>query len=439
MEETNRKPSAITSSCHVVAMPFPVTQEWHNLLSSYEKPPNVHFRTIPNVIPSELVRAKDFPGFLEAVATNLEVPFEKVLDELHPGVDVIVADTCLNWVVRVGNHRSIPVASFWTMSATVFSVFLHFDLLSQNGHFPVQLSERGEEVVDYIPGVPPTRLRDLPAFFHGSGRKTLHRALEDASMVPKAQYLLFTSAYELEAGVVDALKSKFPFPVYSVGPSIPYLELQDNSCLTTSDQNDVPDYLKWLNSQPKESVLYVSMGSFLSMSSAQMEEIICGVCSSGVRFLWVSRGATTLFKDVHVNTGLIVPWCDQLRVLSHPSIGGFWTHCGWNSAMEAVFSGIPMLTSPIAWDQTPNSKKIVDDWNIGWRVKQGVDLERLITREDVAKLVKSFMEPESDEVKQMRKKAKELQEACQAAIADGGSSHTNLKSFIRDISHGEHK
>ncbi|EEF33590.1 UDP-glycosyltransferase 87A2 [Ricinus communis] len=466
MEHSKAKPVTMTNtSCHVVAMPYPgrghinpminlckhilsqkpdilftfvVTEEWLSFLSPYKMPTNIRFQTIPNVIPSELGRANDFPGFLEAVATKMKVPFLQLLDGLDFSVDAIIYDTYLDWVVKVGNSRNIPVASLFTMSATVFSVFHHFDLLVQNDHFPLELSEQGEEVVDYIPGVPPARLLDLPTVFNGTGRQVLSRALEPVSMVSKAQYLLFTSAYELEAGVIDALKLKFPFPVYTLGPSIPYVELKDNSGLSTNDHN-IPDYLEWLNSQPKGSVFYVSMGSFLSVSSAQKEEIVAGVCNSGVRFLWVSRGETTLFKDGYGNMGLVVSWCDQLGVLSHPSVGGFMTHCGWNSTMEGVFSGIPMLAFPIFWDQIPNSKKIVEDWNVGWRVKPGVDHESLVTREEIAELVKNLMDQESDEVKTMRRKAKELQEACRAAIARGGSSHSNLASFIRDISQGKAK
>ncbi|CAN1164697.1 UDP-glycosyltransferase 87A1, partial [Linum perenne] len=94
------------------------------------------FVTIPNVIPSELVRAKDFEGFIEAVYTKLQAPFEKVLDELNSPVKAIIADTYLPWICDVGSSRGFPVASLWTMSATVFTVFHHFDLLRQHRHFP---------------------------------------------------------------------------------------------------------------------------------------------------------------------------------------------------------------------------------------------------------------------------------------------------------------
>ncbi|KAK4838335.1 hypothetical protein QYF36_012956 [Acer negundo] len=195
--------------------------QWLGFIGSEPKPDNIRFGTIPNVIPSELGRAKDFSGFVEAVATKIEAPFVELLDQFEYQVTAIVADNYLVWVPGFGNRRNIPVASLFTMSASVFSILHHFHLLEKNGHFPVELSERGQEIVDYIPGLPPTRLANLPKI---SSKQDLHRALECLGEVSKAQYLLFTSVYELEAQVIDSLQAKFPFPVYAIGPAIPYFQ-----------------------------------------------------------------------------------------------------------------------------------------------------------------------------------------------------------------------
>jgi UDP:flavonoid glycosyltransferase YjiC (YdhE family) len=290
--------------------------------------------------------------------------------------------------------------------------------------------------VDYIPGVPATRIVDLPTFMYGNGQEVLDIALECISSLSKAQYLLFASVHELEAEVIDNLKAELPFPVYSICPAIPYFALQKNSFLT--DGHNGVNYFRWLDSHPTGSVLYVSLGSFLSVSSAQMNEIAGGLQDSGVRYLWVSRVETDRLGDGGGggDMGLVVPWCDQLEVLCHSSIGGFWTHCGWNSTLEAAFAGVPMLTFPIFWDQIPNSKQIVEDWKVGWRVKKDVGFENLVTRGEISELVKRFMDPKSNEGNEMRKRAKEVQETCRGAIAEGGSSETNLEAFIKDISKG---
>lgn len=114
---------------------FVVTEEWLGFIGSDPKPDRIQFATLPNLIPSELVRANDFPGFVDAVYTRLEEPFERLLDRLNsPPPTAIIADTYIVWAVRVGTRRNIPVVSLWTMSATILSFLLHSDLLITHGH-----------------------------------------------------------------------------------------------------------------------------------------------------------------------------------------------------------------------------------------------------------------------------------------------------------------
>ncbi|KAI4305396.1 hypothetical protein L6164_028766 [Bauhinia variegata] len=444
--------SAPTISGHVVAMPYPgrghinplmnlckllaskntdlpvtlvVTEEWLGFIGSEPKPDNIRFGTIPNVIPSELGRAKDIFAFVDAVMTKMEAPFQQLLDRLEPPPTMIIHDTYLVWVVGVGNRRNIPVASFYPMPASLFSVLHHDHLFKQNGHHPVNLSEKGEELVDYIPGLSPTRLANFSWLDdNSSNQQALHWIQKAISLVSKSQYLLFSSIYELEPEVIDALKQKLLIPIYTIGPVIPYFSLGD-----TRDYS----YLKWLDNQPSGSVLYISQGSFLSVSSVQMDEIAAGLLQSGVRFFWVAQGEASRLKGLCGDLGLVLEWCDQLRVLLHPAIGAFWSHCGWNSTREGVFAGVPFLTFPILMDQPLNSKLIVEDWKIGWRVKREVGMDTLVRREDIAVLLQKFMDLNSDSVREMRKRARELQQTCQLAIADGGSSETNINAFVRDI------
>ncbi|CAL5424946.1 unnamed protein product [Camellia sinensis] len=447
------------ATCHVVAMPYPgrghvnpmmnlckklasrsshilvtfvVTEEWLGFIGSETKPDNVRFSTIPNVLPSELGRAADMVGFLEAVRTKMEEPFERLLDRLETPATVIVADAFFNWAVDVGHRRNMPVASFWAMPASVFSMFYHFDLVVQNGHFPVELSEKGEELVDYIPGLSPIRLADIPTIFHMKDKRLSHKALHLMSNVPKSQYLLFSSILELESPVVDALQLIFQFPIYSLGPLIPYFNLEHSNSHTTACHDD-PDYFKWLDSQPQNSVLYVSLGSYLSVSSTQMDEIVAGLLNSGVRCLWVARDKASTLKEACGNAGMVVPWCDQLKVLCHSSVGGFLTHCGWNSTMESIFAGVPMLTLPLMLDQAPNCKFIVEDWKIGWKLKKW-EIENLVPREEIADLARAFMDLENPKRKEMMKRSEKMKEICRGAIQKGGSSESNLDAFIKNIS-----
>ncbi|XP_042513520.1 UDP-glycosyltransferase 87A1-like [Macadamia integrifolia] len=443
---------------HVVAMPFPghghinpmmnvctllaskglaitfvVTEEWLSLIGSGSAPntPNIRFQTIPNVIPSELTRGSDYTGFIEAVCTEMEAPFDQLLDRLEQSATCIIADSFLAWAVAIGNRRNIPVTLLWSMAPSLFSLRYHYHLLVAHGHLPVpveKFSERKDEIITYIPGIPAIRFGDLPPIYTRKN-EILKRVLEAFSWVTKAQFILFTSFYELQPHVIDTLRGILPIPIYPVGPSIPFMSLQDTVKPSEArNGNPAVDYFKWLDCQPKNSVLYVSLGSFLPVSATQMHEIAMGLHISGVRYLWVARGEASNLEETCGEMGLVVPWCDQLRVLCHSSVAGFLTHCGWNSILEAINSGVPMLTFPLFADQIPNSLLIVEDWKIGLTVKEDTGEENVVGRDKIARVVRRLMDGE--EGIELRERAKELQRSCQRAIKNDGSTFTNLNAFI---------
>lgn len=278
---------SLASKRRDILITFVVTEEWLGLIGSEPKPDNISFGTIPNVLTSERARAGKFPAFLQEVLTKMEAPVERLLGQLKPPVSTIVADTYLMWAFEMANRNNIPVASLWTMSVPVYSVFQHFDLLVQNGHFPVELKERGEELVEYIPGISSTRVVDLPTCVNGHGRDILHRGFEAIASVSKAQFLLFCSVYELESQAIDALKASISLPIYHIGPTIPYFKLEQEEIVT--GPGETTNYFRWLDMQPRGSVLYVSQGSTHSAPSAQLDEIAAGLRDSGVRYLWVAR------------------------------------------------------------------------------------------------------------------------------------------------------
>ncbi|KAL4387193.1 hypothetical protein GQ457_09G026800 [Hibiscus cannabinus] len=446
MDSTNEQMTT-ACPCHVVAMPFPgrghinpmmnlckmlvsrkkdilitfvVTEEWLAFIGSEPKPDNIRFEAIPNVVPSEPLEAANLPSFNFYIAmTNMEAPFEQLLDRLELPVTAIIGDIEVQWSTGVANRRNIPMAMLWTMSASVFSMFHHFDLHVKQRDATIDLIVQ----VENIAGISSSNVEELRTIFYRDDPRVLEFTLDCVSRVTQAQYLLFTSVYEFEPEVFDSLQAAYNFPVYPIGPAIPYLEFGQGSGKTAS-------YIKWLDTQQPGSILYISFGSFLSVSNTQMDEIAAGLRISGVRYLWMAREEASRLKEHCGDTGLVVPWCDQLKVLCHPSIGGFWTHCGWNSILEAVFAGVPMLTFPLFLDQDSNSRQIVEDWGNGWRVKAG----KPVTKEGIAELVQRFMDGESNEGKKIRRAAKQIQEKCRVAISEGGSSAANLDAFANSIS-----
>lgn len=282
-------------------------------------------------------------------------------------------------------------------------------------------------IENYIPGLKSIRLADLEPSH--SNKAALNSILEAYVEVRKAQCVIFTSFYEIESDAIDSLRQELPCPVFSVGPCIPFMALQEHNANTEKES-----YMAWLDAQPVNSVLYVSLGSFLSVSPAQLDEIAYGLAQSKVRFMWVLRDACSRVEGlIQGSDGMVVPWSDQLKVLCHPSVGGFLTHCGMNSMLEALYAGVPMLTLPIVLDQPINSRLIVDVWKVGYSLKEKVRADSVIGRDEIAEAVKKLM-MNSGDAEGVRRRASLLEEASRTTAEEGGSSYRDIMAFIDFIS-----
>ncbi|KAJ1686772.1 hypothetical protein LUZ63_018162 [Rhynchospora breviuscula] len=437
----------MAESRHVVAIPFPgrghinpmmvlcrqliacgihitfvVTEEWRGLINSAHPlpPPELNFMTIPNCIPSEHGRGKDHKGFVKAVYTKMAEPVEKLFDQLEPVPQVIIADSYLPWAVEVANRRGIPICSLFTMSAAFFSVLLHFKRVPPPKTPQSPVREKDELVEKYIPSVRSIKLSDVDPLYVAS----LELALQAASTARKAQCMLFTSFYELESCVIDSLRKDLNYPVYTIGPSVPHM---------FPPKAESSDHLTWLDSQSKNSVLYISLGSFLSVSQSQFEEIAMGIHASKVKFLWVARENLSLVQEYCGDDGLVVPWCDQLNVLRHPSVGGFLTHCGFNSTLETLFTGVPVLALPIFWDQISNGRLLADEWSTGWNLRDIRGNNGTLNREEIKLAVMKLMDLERTEAKEIKERALNWSRTSKLAVKEGGSSFVSLKNFISDF------
>lgn len=422
-----------------ILITFIVTEEWYGFIGSESRPQNIRFGRITNAIPSEIGRGKDFQKFADAVMAKMGSPVEEVLDRLEPPFpSVILYDTFLSWVLGLAEQRNIPTAGFWSQSATIFTVVNNSDVLIREGHMPFNQSfSQSDEMLAYIPGIPSICVQDLPRVsFDGLGRKLFDRAKDTISMACKGKCIVMSSIQELESQVIEALNQQLPrIPIYAIGPAIPYFKSSFTDQRRQNHKNTSDyDYLAWLDAQPRDSVLYISQGSFLSSSPEQLKEIMGGVLDSGVRFFMVARDLDDAEFQLQQGKGLVVPWCDQLEVLCHPSVGGFWSHCGWNSTQEGAYAGIPILTSPIIWDQFTNSKNIVEDWKMGWKLVLPAAAEKnTSTRQEISSVLKRFMDTESDEGKEIRRNAKYVREICLRATAEGGPAELAIQAFISTI------
>lgn len=193
--------------------------------------------------------------------------------------------------------------------------------------------------------------------------------------------------------------------------------------------------LNWLNHQPISSVLYVSFGSLAKLGSEQMEELAWGLKNSNKSFLWVVRSTeepklpNNFIEELTSEKGLVVSWCPQLQVLEHESIGCFLTQCGWNSTLEAISLGVPMVAMPQWSDQPTNAKLVKDVWEIGVRAKQ--DEKGIVRREVIEECIKLVME--EDKGKLIRENAKKWKEIARNVVDEGGSSDKNIEEFVSKL------
>ncbi|RHN50145.1 putative 7-deoxyloganetin glucosyltransferase [Medicago truncatula] len=194
--------------------------------------------------------------------------------------------------------------------------------------------------------------------------------------------------------------------------------------------------LEWLESKEPGSVVYVNFGSITVMTPKQLLEFAWGLANCNKPFLWIIRpdlviGGSVVLSSEFVNEisdrGLIASWCPQEKVLNHPSIGGFLTHCGWNSTTESICAGVPMLCWPFFGDQPTNCRLIYNEWEIG------MEIDTNVKREEVEKLVNELMSGEKG--KKMRQKAIELKKKVEENTRAGGCSYMNLDKVIKERPH----
>jgi hypothetical protein len=291
-----------------------------------------------------------------------------------------------------------------------------------------------------MPGLPPMAIRDLPSFFtdftdermvaaFGDIRKTFEQLDLDvdgsSSTGGKKPMVLVNTVEELEVGALAFVPELDVFPI---GPAVRSLFADGtNGAVGDLFEHDEKGYMEWLDTKPARSVVYVSFGSMSAASKRQKEEMKRGLAASGRPYLWVVR------KDNRDNDddggdderSMVVEWCDQVRVLSHPAVGCFVTHCGWNSTLESVACGAPVVAVPQWSDQDTNARLIVE-WGIG--VRATTDAERFLDGEELTRCVEMVMGDTKDGAA-IRKSSKAWKAKVQEAIAEGGSSEHNFMTF----------
>lgn len=298
-------------------------------------------------------------------------------------------------------------------------------------------------LVKSVPGMEGfLRRRDLPSFCRVDDvNDPILQAIKTVTrQTVRAQAAIFNTFEDLEGQIASQIQKHIP-RIYTIGPIHEHLKsrLVENkaeaSILSGSFWAEDRSCIEWLNSQPPKSVIYVSFGSTTIVTRDQLLEFWYGLVNSSQRFLWVMRPDSVTGKDESdqipaelmegtKEKGYLVEWAPQEEVLNHPAVGGFLTHSGWNSTLESIAAGVPMICWPYFADQMINSRFVSEIWKIGLDIKDTCD--RLI----IEKTVRELMEVRKDE---FLRRADHMAKLAKRAVSKGGSSYCNLDGLIEYI------
>ncbi|CAI9783171.1 unnamed protein product [Fraxinus pennsylvanica] len=399
---------------------------------------DMRYTTISDGFPMEFDRLLNMVEFWDSLLRDFPVRVDelvgKIIQSDPSSVHFLIADTFYSWPVKIAKKYNLVNVSFWTETALVFSIDYHLKLLKEHDHFPPM--DNSEDFINYIPGVQSISTKDLMSYCVAAIDPTSPEysfVFGTFEEVKKADFILHNTVHELESETLLALDQKQPN--YAIGP-INFYDCA-RSIAVADSLFSKSDCTQWLDSKPSGSVLYVSFGSIVQTNKQIIEEIAHGLLLSEVNFIWIVRADAVSYSDTDVlpmgfmneikDKGLIIPWCNQTEVLSNPAVGGFITHCGWNSILESIWSGVPMICYPVTYDQPTNRKLVVDDWKIGINLCDGIS----VTREEVAYKIKNLMSGETSNG--LRQEIEKMRKILQDALKIDGPSERYFDQFLKDL------
>lgn len=280
-----------------------------------------------------------------------------------------------------------------------------------------------------VAGFPFLRLKDMPLFSTCKHTREVLACIYNGTKTASA--IIWNSLWCLEHAFFEKIEDETLVPVFPIGP------LQNHcSSFSTSVLSEEQSCIAWLDKQAPGSVVYISTGSVVTMTEDELLEMAWGLANSEQPFLWVVRaslvngsdGVERLpreFYEATRNRLRIASWLPQQQVLAHRSIGCFLTHNGWNSTIESIAEGVPMLCWPRVGDQRVNARFVSHVWRVG------LQLEDRLFREDIDRAIRTlFMEEEGIKI---QKRAKELKKKVEISLRQGGASCDFLGRLVKYI------
>ncbi|EXB84476.1 UDP-glycosyltransferase 88A1 [Morus notabilis] len=407
--------------------------------------PSITFHHLPPIsLPPELSTASPHHETLtfEVIRLNKPIVSQALLSiSQNNTIHAFIMDLFCGSTLTVSADLNIPTYFFYTSGAASLSSFLYLPTLHET--IPKSFKDLNNTLL-HFPATPPIPSLDMPKPLLDRHDKAYQYFLESSANLPKSDGILVNTFESLEPRALKAVREGLCVPhaptppIYCIGPLI----------TTKEQEGSNSECLKWLDLQPRHSVVFLCFGSLGLFSKEQLKEIAVGLERSGQRFLWVVRNppppqqknqsvaiSESLeieldsllppgFLDRTKDRGLVVKnWAPQVEVLSHDSVGGFVTHCGWNSVLESICAGVPMVAWPLYAEQRFNRVVLVEEIQIALPMNESDD--GFVSASEVEKRVTELM-ASSESGGSLWKPALALKDEARAALSDGGSSRVAL-------------
>ncbi|KAL1819522.1 hypothetical protein DCAR_0415807 [Daucus carota subsp. sativus] len=384
-----------------------------------------------------------------AAISMLQEPFESLLKNLNPPANCLISDLLFPWTTNIARKFHIPRLVFH--GPCCFSILLPYNIFTSSILDGVDSSS--EKFV--VPGIPDEiELTEtmLSAMLNPRISPLIKEYYEVLVESEKAADGVVVNTFEeLEPWYVKEYARVMGTKVWCIGP----VSLCNKDTVDKAERGDKAsisehDCLNWLDMKKPCSVVYVCLGSLSRLATSQLIELGLGLEESDRPFIWCIRYKTEEFDKWFVEEGfeervkgkglIIMGWAPQVLILSHQAIGGFLTHCGWNSTLEGICAGVQLLTWPLFAEQFVNEELVVKVLRIG--VKVGVELPIVFgeeekvgvvaKKEDIIRAIKNLIN-EDKGGEDRRERARKLGTMARKAMEEGGSSHLNMTLLVQAI------
>ncbi|KAL0014737.1 hypothetical protein SO802_001806 [Lithocarpus litseifolius] len=390
---------------------------------------NINLVSIPDGLGAEDDR-NDLGKLCETILHTMPEKLEELINNINASngdhkISCIVADAGMGWAIEVGNKMGIKGAVFWSAAAASLALQVSIPSLIDDGIIDSDGIPTQKQVIQPLPGMPAMDTAYISWYRIGDSacQKIFFKYTQQYMQTLKfADWWLCNTVPELEPVTFSLAPKLLPIgPLMSskhTEDSVGQFWQVDHSCLN------------WLDQQQPCSVVYVAFGSFTVFDPTQFKELALGLELTNRPFLWVVRpdildqSRNAYPKEFQGTRGKIIGWAPQTKVLNHPAIACFISHCGWNSLIEGVSNGVPFLCWPYFADQFLDRIYICDVWKVGLGFE--LDENGIVLREEVKRRVDQLFGDES-----IRARSLELKKMLTNNIADNGQSSKNFNYFIQ--------